>query len=174
VIKAMADKNGFAFEKAKQNQYPEFTLFDRNHPNEKIAIDIKSTYRQFDSSGKLKPYGFTLGSYRSYLRDPAGKKGILYPYSEYAVHWVIGFLYTRNLDNRLTEIRQIIEAAQLQPPFTDIEFFVQEKHKIAGRKAGSGNTTNIGSIRSNLMSDFAEGSKGFSSKLDFEEYWKHY
>lgn len=172
IIIRVAEKHHLVVEKAKQNQYPEFTLFDPHHPHEKIAVDIKSTYRQFTSEKLLKPFGFTLGSYRSYLRYP--NKGILYPYGEYIKHWVIGFLYTRNTQNRTTEIRQVIEAAQLQPPYSHIEYFVQEKYKIAGRTPGSGNTTNIGSIKSNNIDVFRSGLQGFRSQNEFENYWSNY
>ena len=97
--------------KGVQNQYPEFTLINEKQPNKKLAIDIKSTYRQRNTNGGLKPFAFTLGSYRSYLKDPLGKKGILYPYKEYSEHWVIGFLYDRNPKCKLTDIRSIIEAS---------------------------------------------------------------
>jgi len=51
---------------------------------------------------------------------------------------------------------------------------VQEKYKIAGKTPGSGNTTNIGSISSNTIRDFKEGNSGFSSKHEFDEYWRKY
>lgn len=134
----------------------------------------QSTYRKFNKDGSVKKFRFTLGSYRSFLRDPEGKKGILYPYSDYKEHWVIGFLYTRNPECKITEIRQEIEASQLQSPFTDIEFFVQEKYRIAGKTPGSGNTTNIGSISCNNIKDFQEGKLGFPTKSEFDEYWRNY
>jgi hypothetical protein len=87
---------------------------------------------------------------------------------------VIGFLYTRNPNCKITEIRQVIEASQLQSPFSDIEFFVQQKYLIAGKTPGSGNTTNIGSISSNNINDFKEGKTGFSSKSEFDQYWRTY
>ena len=154
IVVSVAGKNGMKLEKSAQTAYPDFTLFIDSRPREKIAVEVKSTYRKFNKDGNIKKFKFTLGSYRSFLRDPEGKKGILYPYSDYSEHWVIGFLYTRNPECRITEIRQVIEASQLQSPFTDIEFFVQEKHKIAGKTPGSGNTTNIGSISSNTIRDF--------------------
>ena len=123
---------------------------------------------------KIKKFHFTLGSYRSYIRDPQGKKGILYPYKEYKEHWIIGFLYTRNPACKVTEIKQVIEASQLKSPFMDIDFFVQEKHKIAGKTPGSGNTTNIGSIKSDNIADFKAGESGFKTKKDFDNYWKNY
>ncbi|MFQ5651645.1 MAG: type II restriction endonuclease [bacterium] len=174
IVFSLAEKHGTKLEKSAQTAYPDFTLFEDSKPKEKIAIEVKSTYRKFHKNGSVKKFRFTLGSYRSFLRDPEGKKGILYPYSDYIEHWVIGFLYTRNPECKITEIRQIIEASQLQSPFTDIEFFVQKKFRIAGRTPGSGNTTNIGSISCNNIHDFKEGKLGFSSKSEFDQYWREY
>lgn len=173
-VVSIAEKHRLILEKSKQTQYPDFTLYKKSNPIEKIAIEVKSTYRKFNKDGSVKKFKFTLGSYRSFLRDPKGEKGILYPYSHYTEHWVIGFLYTRNPECKLTEIRQVIEASQLQSPFTDIEFSVQEKYKIAGRTPGSGNTTNIGSIASNKIEDFRKGKLGFSSKEEFDNYWRNF
>lgn len=172
IVRNNADKFNLVLEKSKQNQYPDFTLFSPSSPQNKIAVEVKSTYRQYTNWGDLKNFGFTLGSYRSFLRDPVGKKGILYPYKDYIEHWIIGFLYTRNPKCKRAEIRQIIEAAILESPFNDIEFFVQEKYKIAGKSAGSGNTTNIGSIKSKEIEDFVNGSGPFKSHKEFEEYWR--
>lgn len=174
VIIKVAENNRLEIKKAVQNQYPEFTLFSTERPNEKIAIDIKSTYRQRNLMGIIKPFGFTLGSYRSYLKDPLGRKGILYPYIDYKAHWVIGFLYDRNPMYDKTEIKEIIEAAQLQPPYSNIEFFIQQKYKIAGKVTGSGNTTNIGSIKSRNILDFEEGNGPFKTITEFEDYWKNF
>ncbi len=174
IVHEIAKKHKLILEKTGQTSYPDFTLFKKDKPNQKIAVEVKSTYRKFNKDGRLKKFHFTLGSYRSYIRDPNGKKGILYPYSEYKEHWIIGFLYTRNPECKITEIKQVIEASQLQSPFTDIEFFVQEKHKVAGKTTGSGNTTNIGSIKSNSIDDFKKGKLGFISKKEFDNYWKNY
>ena len=70
IIKHIADSKGMFVEKAKQNQYPEFTLYKNSGKMKKIAVDVKSTYRQYNKKDELKPYGFTLGSYRSYLEGP--------------------------------------------------------------------------------------------------------
>ncbi|MBN8676189.1 MAG: hypothetical protein J0L56_18805 [Chitinophagales bacterium] len=174
VIIEIAEQKGYELFKGVQNQYPEFTLFDPSKPNAKIAVDIKSTYRQKLKNGNVRPFAFTLGSYRSYLQDPAGKKGILFPYSDYCEHWVIGFLYDRNLKLKNIEIRNIIEAAQLEAPYSNIEFFVQHKHLIAGKVKGSGNTTNISSIKSSSIEDFSEGRGPFNTKEDFENFWKKF
>ncbi len=174
IVREIAKQYDLSIEKSKQNQYPDFTLLKNKEDRNKIAIEVKSTYRQYKKDGSLKPFGFTLGSYRSFLRDPLGKRGILYPYMEYSQHWIIGFLYTRNPNCKNVEIKQIIDAANLESPFTNIEYFVQEKYKIAGLRAGSGNTTNIGSIKSCEIADFQEGNGPFQSHEDFEAYWRNY
>jgi len=174
IVRSIAKDHDIVVETSAQNVYPDFTLFRENDPTNKIAIEVKSTYRQYNKKGELRKFGFTLGSYRSFLRDPKGTKGILYPYSEYSKHWVIGFLYSRNPDCKITEIRKIIEASSLQSPYTDIEYFIQEKYKIAGLKPGSGNTTNIGSFKSSKIDDFRIGQGGFENQEEFEEYWRNF
>lgn len=174
LIAKITDKFNLDLIKGVQNQYPEFTLFNPQQPLQKIAVDVKSTYRHYDVNLKLKPFSFTLGSYRSYLQDPKGKKGILFPYSEYAKHWVIGFVYDRNPECRQTEIKDVIEAINLKSPYSNIEYFVQEKHKIAGKVRGSGNTTNISSIKSSNIKDFREGNGPFKTKEVFEIFWRNF
>jgi hypothetical protein len=172
IVQKVADNNGLILKKGVQNQYPEFTLYNEAKSYEKIAVDMKSTYRQRNVGGDVKGFSFTLGSYRSYLQDPKGTKGILFPYDEYKEHWVIGFVYDRNPGCKNVEITDIIRAATLQAPYTNIEFFVQEKHKIAGKTPGSGNTTNIGSIKRKSIDDFINGDGPFQTKKEFENYWK--
>jgi len=50
---------------------------------------------------------------------------------------------------------------------------MQEKWRIAGDRAGSGNTTNIGSI-TGTIADFSAGKGVFASGMEFLEYWKGY
>jgi len=50
---------------------------------------------------------------------------------------------------------------------------MQEKWRIAGDKAGSGNTANIGSI-GGAIADFEEGKGVFRSESEFLEYWRGY
>lgn len=174
IVRSIAKDNHLIIEKAAQNIYPDFTLYFNDKLHQKIAIEVKSTYRQYNDKGEIKKFSFTLGSYRSFLRDPAGRKGILYPYADYIQHWIIGFLYSRNPDCKMTEIKKIIEASSLQSPYTDIKYFVQDKYKIAGKKPGSGNTTNIGSFKSNDIDDFRKGVGSFKTQQEFEEYWRTY
>jgi hypothetical protein len=52
----------------RQTVYPDLTLILSGSSPNKIAIDIKSTYRKGSAAG------FTLGSYTAYLRPPFTKK----------------------------------------------------------------------------------------------------
>ena len=56
----------------------------------------------------------------------------------------------------------------------DIQFFVQEKWKIASDKRGSGNTANIGSIKS--INDIIAGNGVFADLGEnwFDDYWINY
>ena len=140
----------------------------------KIAIDIKTTYRSFKKNGKPKGYGFTLGSYASFMRN--GKKNIMFPYNQYAKHYVIGFVYTRNTKADEGQIYRLKELDRIPVPYKDVEVFVQEKYKIAGEKPGSGDTENIGSYKTNNMDYLINGEGPFSVLCQsvFEQYWACY
>lgn len=141
-----------------QNVYPDFTIV--TDKNERIAVDVKTTYRTYTKNGKLEKMGFTLGAYGSFLRDNA--KNIVYPYDTYKSHYVIGFAYDRIPEDDC--------------PYSNIQYFIQEKYKIAGDKPGSGNTENIGTIKTTLFQDFIDGNGIFSSLGNevFEDYWRNY
>ena len=78
-------------EPSVQNYYPDYTLLTSEEDNSKIAIDIKTTYRNKDTD----KFNFTLGGYTSFIRKGNETKNIVYPFNEYAEHWVIGFVYNR-------------------------------------------------------------------------------
>lgn len=78
-------------EPTKQNHYPDFTLMRDNGDREKIALDVKTTYRKEGQSR----FNYTLGSYTSYTHLETKGKNTVFPYSEYGQHWVIGFVYKR-------------------------------------------------------------------------------
>ena len=175
LLQEIADENGLIlYPSQQQTVYPDFTLMKNEEDPEKIAVDIKTTYRKFLKSGQLSGYVFTLGSFASYMRD--GTKNISFPYNEYAKHYVIGFVYTRNEAADEGQMYDIKEIGQLQVPYKDVEVFVQEKYKIAGEKPGSGNTENIGSYKTNDMRVLVNGEGPFSDLgLEiFEEYWGGY
>lgn len=131
----------------KQNYYPDFTI---KTAEGNIAIDVKTTYKQ-------RTNGFTLGSYTSFIRN--NTKNIVYPYDTYNKHYVLGFIYERDLSG--------------STPYKNVEVFFQEKWKIAGKRPGSGNTKNIGSIKGNINT-FKNPDPVFASHEEFEDYWRSY
>ncbi len=166
-----ANANGLELvEPEKQNHYPDFTLVDPGGTEGKIAIDVKTTYKDGD-----KPFSFALGSYTSYIREETEGKNIVYPYSEYGPHWILGFAYTRNKLDRdlMAKIYDPESIGEMPLPFGDVEVFMQEKWRIAGDKAGSGNTRNIGSIRGSI-GDFRDGKGVFESEGEFLAYCRGY
>ena len=175
ILQEIADENGMILYPSKaQTVYPDFTLMRNEDDMEKIAVDIKTTYRKFLKSGKPSGYVFTLGSFASYMRN--GTKNISYPYNEYAKHYVIGFVYTRNENASEGQMFDIKDLDKLPVPYKDVEVFVQEKYKISGDKPGSGNTENIGSFKTNKMEYLVNGEGPFSELgIDvYEDYWAGY
>lgn len=166
LVQEIGESHGYEVEEAKQTIYPDFTLLRDEADLQKIAIDVKTTYR--------KPkIDFTLGSYTSFMRN--NTKNILYPYNQYAAHWIIGFVYTRH-DTPVTKVCSLEERGNVYAPYTDVAWFVQEKYKISGERPGSGNTTNIGSIKSTDIDDFVRGEGPFADLGEsvFRDYWANY
>ena len=145
-IEKLAEGNP-VIEPTKQNYYPDFTIQTEEG---NIAIDVKTTYKQ-------KTNGFTLGSYTSFLRN--NTKNIWFPYDTYTKHYVLGFIYERDLTG--------------DTPYKNVEVFFQEKWKIAGKRPGSGNTKNIGSIKGDINT-FKSPTPVFFSHEEFEDYWRSY
>jgi hypothetical protein len=153
---------------AKQTIYPDFTLTPSGMSSKRIAIDVKSTYQE----GNRKIV-FTLGSYTSFLRN--GTKNISFPYREYSEHWIIGFLYNR-CEGVAAKVHEIKELSDLVCPYRNVRYFIQKKYEIAGKRPGSGNTTNIGSFPTKNIEDLREGRGPFAELGEeaFEEYWRNY
>ncbi len=174
-VLAIAQTHGLVMsEPTKQNHYPDFTLMRDVNDNEKIAVDVKTTYRDVRPSGSWKA-SFTLGSYTSYIRN--GTKNISFPFSSYAKHYIIGFVYTRRVIAQGGQhIYTIANRGDIAGPMEDIEYFVQEKYRIASDRPGSGNTTNIGSIETSSVSAFAQGEGPFAHLGEdvFLDYWRNY
>ncbi len=171
VLSDICNENNWRLEETEsQTVYPDFTIILPN--GDKIAVDIKTTYRRYNSKNELKKFGFTLGAFASFLRN--NTKNIAYPYNQYKQHFVIGFVYDRIKSAKAGIVKHIGDNIPI--PYNNVEFFIQEKYKIAGDKPGSGNTENIGSILSTDISDFRQG-KGIFAQLGneiFEQYWKGY
>ncbi len=175
ILQEIAEEHGYILHPSEaQTVYPDFTLMKDEEDKEKIAVDIKTTYRNFKRNGETSGYVFTLGSYASFMRN--GTKNISYPYSQYSKHYVIGFVYTRNEDASEGEVYNMDKLNEMPVPYKNVEVFVQEKYKIAGEKPGSGNTENIGSYKTNRM-DYLINGEGPFSDLGieiFEKYWSGY
>ena len=148
----IAEENDYTIEfSSKQNQYPDVTL-TCNKTGDRYAIDEKSSYKRNDKVIN----GMTLGTYKGYFRDRGSSKNTLYPYNSYKKHFILGILYDR-VDERIT----------------NIDIFFNEKWRVASRKPGSGNTTNIGSIKK--IKDLIESKNSiFTSKEEFDNYWINY
>jgi hypothetical protein len=149
----------------RQTVYPDFTLILSD--GSKLALDVKSTYRR---NGRTVA-GFTLGSYTGYLRHPT--KNIMFNYAEYLAHWVLGFIYTREVDPA-DNIVTIDKIDTIVPAIKEVEIIVQEKYKIASDRPGSGNTANIGSSAD--IEVLRNGTGVFSTlgEAVFEDYWRNY
>lgn len=154
-----------------QNYYPDFTLMKAEHDATKIAVDVKTTYRETDTGWRVR---FTLGGYTSFIREATESKNIEFPYSQYAKHWIIGYIYKRvGGDVTPAHLYPLKRLKDIPVPLAAVDVFVQEKWRIAGDTAGSGNTTNIGSITGTLE-DFRKGRGVFESEEEFLEYWRNY
>lgn len=153
----------------RQTVYPDLTLIlDKPVPN-KIAIDIKSTYRKRDNAG------FTLGSYTAYIRPPF-TKNIRYPYTEYIEHWIVGFVYDRVVGVK-PDIVDISQIDEIIPPVENVEVVIWQKWQIASDKPGSGDTANIGSVRTLEALRKGQGvfiMFGEMGKDIFEDYWRNF
>lgn len=171
LLQNVADKLNMTLNSSpRQTIYPDFWLSNKNNSdNDRIAIDIKTTYRRKPGS----KFGFTLGSYTSFLRN--GTKNIAGNYNMYKYHLIIGYVYTRNNDYN-TEVVPFSKIDNIKPPVLDIQSFVAEKYKISGEKPGSGNTANIGTISSPNIDDFINEKGPFSllGNEVFEDYWQNY
>nr|CBH36951.1 putative type II restriction endonuclease [uncultured archaeon] len=154
-IQQFAIENDFEIILSKeQNFYPDISFIDKKS-EEKIALDIKSTYRKSKTSAS----GFTLGAFTGYFRNRSSKKNITFPYGEYKKHYVLGIVYTGR--DELSGIK-------------DIEFILQERYKIASDRPWNGNSKDIGSTTK--MDGLRVGSGVFADYgVDvFDDYWMYY
>ncbi len=194
-ILQFANKYGYKIILAgHQNWYPDLTIVDKENQAIKFAVDLKTTFRR-----RNKTAIFTLGSHGAYFKERDKSKNIQFPYNQYAGHYCLGIIYTREVfeddlaDTEIFEVndlgeeyeetkdpigeRQVTSVKNLRSitsVIKDFDFFVAEKWKIASDRRGSGNTANIGSI--NDIKDLKEG-KGVFSNLGeewFDEYWINY
>lgn len=172
-IVRLARNEGFqAVFAPEQNFYPDLSLV---RGQEKFALDLKTTYRLPDRPGMVS--GFTLGTFTGYFRDRQSTKNIVFPYSDYAAHYVIGIIYTKTEMPDLPGVYPLEKLSTVPPPIRDIEFILQPKWKIASDQPGSGNTKNIGSVKDLYalragMGPFAR--LGTEGEALFDRYWQEY
>lgn len=160
-------------EPSVQNHYPDFTLCaDTSSADQrKIAVDVKTTY----VNDINESFSYTLGGYTSFIRPGNERKNIVFPFTDYSEHWVIGFVYERAVAKKSQQHARytVADLAEIPLPYRNVRVFVQEKWRIASHRAGSGNTTNIGSIHGRFE-DFVVGRGPFHSEAEFLDYWRGY
>lgn len=170
IIKKFSDENKYKMVfSAEQNHYPDITFI--NTKNQKIALDLKSTYRKNNSDIS----GFTLGAFTGYFRNRESKKNITFPYSEYKKHYILGIIYNKQ-EGAIDENRiyTIDDLENILSVIRDFDFIVQEKYRIAKDRPGSGNTKNIGSCKK-----IEELKRGLGPFFEygvkvFDDYWMNY
>ena len=177
-----------------QNWYPDITLVKQDDANIKFALDLKTTFRRKKGSA-----GFTLGSHGAYFIDRDGNKNIQFPYNSYTGHYCLGVIYTRtDFEDDLADV-EIFQVEDLEIEYgnkgkkvgarevttvdkltaissviKDFEFFAVAKWKIASDARGSGNTANIGSVKSIKNLKAGHGVFHQLGEEWFDEYWINY
>lgn len=170
VISKFAKEHGYKMVLAEhQNYYPDISFIAPH--GEKIALDLKSTYRK--SARRVS--GFTLGAFTGYFRRRDISKNITFPYQQYARHFVLGIIYSRSKE--VADERRVYGLDDLQDIVSvvkDFRFLLQEKWRIASDRPGSGNTKNIGSVRA--IQALVEGKGPFTpyGVEVFDDYWINY
>jgi hypothetical protein len=99
---AFAVKYGFNLALShEQNHYPDMPFLSVEC--HKFAVDLKSTYR-LDANNVNS---MTLGAFTGYFRNRESRKNAIYPYGEYAGHFVLGVIYSRA--DLTTDIARAVE-----------------------------------------------------------------
>jgi len=181
-----------------QNHYPDFSFVHKDDDRIRFAVDLKTTFRK-----GVDVNGYTLGSHGKYFQDPTSTKNVRFPYGSYVGHFCLGLIYTRTdmkaankkaADADLEEMavysvnelgsnpeaapatkrRNVKTLLEITSVMKDLQFFACEKWEIASDQEGSGNTENIGGIKSieNII-----GGRGVFFRLGeniFNEYWSNY
>jgi len=145
--------------------------FTHEASGRKYAVDIKSTYRASDTEVN----GMTLGAFTGYFRKRDSSKNILFPYNQYAGHFVLGVIYSK-CDEVADERKQFTldDLAKIPSVVKKFQFFAQPKFRIASPRPGSGNTKNIGSVLK--IEQLVNGTGPFASLGEevYDDYWMFY
>jgi len=154
----------------QQNFYPDLT-FMHEASGQRFAVDIKSTYRTTDADVN----GMTLGAFTGYFRKRDSNKNTLFPYKQYAGHFVLGVIYSK-CDDVADERKQFTleDLPKIPSVVKDFQFFAQPKYRIAVSRPGSGNTKNIGSVIK--IEQLINGTGPFSllGEEVYDDYWMFY
>ncbi len=154
----------------QQNFYPDLT-FTHEASGHKFAVDIKSTYRTSDTEVN----GMTLGAFTGYFRKRDSNKNTLFPYNQYAGHFVLGVIYSK-CDEAADERKQFTldDLPKIPSVVKNFQFFAQPKFRIASSLPGSGNTKNIGSVIK--IEELVNGTGPFASLGEevYDDYWMFY
>ena len=154
----------------QQNFYPDLT-FTHEASGRRFAVDIKSTYRTSDTDVN----GMTLGAFTGYFRKRDSNKNTLFPYSQYAGHFVLGVIYSK-CDDVADERKQFTleDLPKIPSVVKNFQFFAQPKYRIATSRPGSGNTKNIGSVIK--IEQLVAGTGPFSllGEEVYDDYWMFY
>lgn len=118
-LNQFAQQNKYILHLAEhQNHYPDITFVVPT--GEKIALDLKSTYRK----NTTRVNGFTLEAFTGYFRQRDSLKNISFPYREYSHHYVLGIIYTRfDLAAAERQIYKLSELTNIQSVARDFVFF---------------------------------------------------
>ena len=166
-----AKKHGLKIELCpQQNFYPDLT-FTHEATGRKFAVDIKSTYRTSDTEVN----GMTLGAFTGYFRKRDSNKNTLFPYNQYAGHFVLGVIYSK-CDDAADERKQFTldDLPKIPSVIKNFQFFAQPKYRIASWRPGSGNTKNIGSVTK--IEQLVNGTGPFTALGEevYDDYWMFY
>lgn len=168
-LEIFAQRNGLELElPSKQNFYPDLTFKDKE--GHLFAVDFKSSFYK-----RKRVNGLTLGSYWGYFRDRDTIKNMDHPYSAYESHTVVGILYKQSVNCKNEKNTYVIdELGAIHSVIEKFIFFVQPKWKIADAIPGSGNTRNIGGIKS--IDKLVNGQGTFAELGEdvFDDYWMGY
>jgi len=154
----------------QQNFYPDLT-FTQEPSALKFAVDIKSTYRTSETDVN----GMTLGAFTGYFRKRDSNKNTLFPYRQYAGHFVLGVIYSK-CDDVADERKQFTldDLPKIPSVIKNFQFFAQPKYRIASSRPGSGNTKNIGSVTN--VEQLINGNGPFAALGEevYDDYWMFY
>jgi hypothetical protein len=170
IIAQFADRQHYSLILSEyQNHYPDISFVTPE--GTKIALDLKTTYRTTENEVN----GFTLGTFTGYFRQRQSTKNITFPYEQYAAHFVLGVIYSRNLETAdERRVYSLDDLPNILSVVRDFTFLLQEKWRLASDHPGSGNTKNIGSVRS--INALVSGNGIFApyGQHVFDDYWMNY